>query len=306
MDIPWNLVKDQISKPPVQVINVPNVHLSTLNSLAEQLPKDVEMVMGVGGGSSHDCAKYLALKTGARLVQFPTIFGGDAVITTAVGVRKESKVTYIGYVELDRMFVDFDVIRKAPPQLVRYGAADILSSYTGLLDWRLAADRGKERFDEQRAAYAKNVLLGRLRQQADAIRRLTDDGIKTIVELFAEYHKLAHQLDTDRPQEGSEHFIAYNAEYVTGRTFVHGTLLALGIWISGGFFHNRKQEVGEFLDALGLDYRLGSSSLSERELETTLETLKEFLNGSDYYYSIVDELDITPTLIAEILASVRQ
>ena len=41
--------------------------------------------------------------------------------------------------------------------------------------------------------------------QSDDIRNLMDKGIKTSVDLYIGYHKVANNIATDGPQEGSEH-----------------------------------------------------------------------------------------------------
>lgn len=290
MEIPWDLVKNEVVRKPETVVFVPNVHLSTLVEMESRIPQGIEMVIGIGGGSCHDAAKYIALRRQIRLIQMPTIFGGDSVVCNAIGVRDERRVKYIGHTLADKIFVDFDVIRKAPPDLVRYGAADILSSFTGLMDWAVAGAAGKAAYDPKTADFAKNVLLKRLLDSADEIRNITDEGIKTIIELFLEYAKLANQIDSDMAQEGSEHYFCYNAEYVTRRSFIHGKLLALGIWISGGFFHGKEKESKDALDSLGLEYSLASAGLSGDEFRDTILTLDKFTREGGYAYSVFNEI----------------
>ena len=305
MEIPWNIVKEKIVSPPAQVIYVSDMHKETLERIESQVSNDIDMVLGVGGGSSHDTAKYLALKKNARLVQFPTIFGGDAVVTTSVGIRDQGRVRYIGHVITDEIYVDFDTIGRAPETLVRYGSADILSSYTALLDWQYASEQKRESFDERNAKYAREQLLGRLLKNSSEVRQVTDTGIRTIVELYLDYHRLANQLDTDRAQEGSEHFFAYNAEYVTRRTFLHGALLSLGIWIVGGYYYERLSEIEQILKELGLAHSLNSAGLSEEEFRRTLTTLKHFAQEGGYYYSIAHERELSSKVIDQMIACQR-
>ena len=306
MPIPWALVEGGVARTPEKVVFVPNMHVHTLEEINRGVPDNIELVIGVGGGSSHDCAKYIALKKNARLMQFPTIFGGDAVVTTAIGIRDQGRVKYVAHVTTDRIYVDFDILRKAPPDLVRYGAADVLSSYTALLDWRLAADRGQAQFDEESARHAQQDLLGRLRAEAGEVKKLSEEGIKAIVELYLEYHRVSHVISSDRAQEGSEHFVAYNAEYVANRTFVHGALLSLGILVSGGFFHNRREETEDFLRSLGLEYSLDAAGLTVDEFTTVLTTLKDFVKKGGYYYSVVNEINVEKDRVAEIMNAVRR
>ena len=198
------------------------------------------------------------------------------------------------------------VMRKAPPELVRYGAADILSSYTGLMDWETAGAAGKAVFDENTADFARNVLLKRLLDNADEIRNITDEGIRTIIELFLEYAKLANQIDSDMAQEGSEHYFCYNAEYVTRRSFIHGKLLALGIWISGGFFHGKEKEAKDALDSLGLEYTLTSAGLSTDEFRQTILTLDKFTREGGYAYSIFNEKKVDDKFVEHLLKKVTE
>jgi len=306
IEIPWNIVKEHVTNPPSHIIFVPNMRIETLQKIEKLVPENIEMVMGIGGGSSHDCAKYIALKKNARLVQIPTIFGGDAVVTTAIGIRKEGRVKYIAHVITDEIFVDFGILKEAPPHLVKYGAADILSSFTALLDWKIAAEKGKEEYNPEIAQFAKEKLLVRLYEEADEIKNLTEIGIKAIIELYVEYHKIAHKIATDRAQEGSEHFFAYNAEYITKRQFVHGALLSLGIWISASFIHKHKVEIEDFLKRLGLEYDLKSVNLSEQELKEVLFSLKDFTIQGGYYYSGINEVNFTPEYVENVLKSLSE
>lgn len=306
MEIPWELVKGRVVRKPAKVVFVPDMHLETIQAIEESMPDNIQTVIGIGGGSSHDCAKYVALKKNIRLIQIPTIFGGDSVVCSAIGIRQDRRVRYIAHTSAEKVYVDFSLIRKAPEKLIRYGAADILSSYTALLDWKLAASRGKEKYNDEAAEYAENKLLGELQKQAYNIKTLKNEGIKSIMELFIEYARLANKIDTDRAQEGSEHFFCYNAEYVTNRTYVHGALLSLGIWVIASFYYEYQNEIERILDSLGLEYNLKSAGLSEEEFRKVLLTLNQFVKDGGYYYSIINEKNVDNEFVNKILKNMKK
>jgi glycerol-1-phosphate dehydrogenase [NAD(P)+] len=287
MEIPWNLVKDAFPARPEAVVFVRDMELDTLQSLEKTVPP-VDMVVGIGGGSSHDSAKYLALKKKARLVQIPTILSADAAVTSAIGIREKGRVKYIGHVIADRILVDFSLIKRAPEELVRYGAADILSSHTATFDWKLASEKGKEKFDQ--TFYDKaHDLLATLEQRRFDIKEVNDEGIRTIVELYLGYAEIAEKLQSDRAQEGSEHFYAYNVEHVTKKQYVHGKLLGTGIVLMSHLQNNEPDKILRLTNDMGFETKLAATGLGRQDFSEVLETLKHFTEETGYYYSIINE-----------------
>jgi len=298
MEIPWDLVKDKLPMKPEAVVFARDMELRTLEAMERDVPP-VDVVAGIGGGSSHDLAKYLALKKGARLVQVPTILSADASVTSAIGVREGWRVRYIGHVAIDRILVDFLLIKRAPKELVRYGACDALSSHTSCYDWKLASSRGKERFDE--GAYRRaHGLLDELKGRRFEIRDVGDEGIRTIIELYIGLAEIAEKLGSDRAQEGSEHFFAYNVEYVTRRQYVHGKLLAIGILVMSYVQDNGFEEIKVLMGDLGLEAKLSTIGLGREDFAEVLRTLKAFVVEGGYYHSMIDEAQFDESAINEL------
>jgi len=297
MEIPWNLVKEAVPAKPEAIVFVRDMQLETLENVEKTVPP-VDMVAGIGGGSSHDLAKYIALKKKARLVQVPTILSGDAAVTDAIGIREKGKVKYIGHVEIDRIIVDFSLIKQAPKELVRYGAGDILSSHTAIYDWKLASSRGREKFDQAYYDRAKDVL-SRLKRRSFDIRNVNDEGIRTIVELYLAYAEIANKLRTDRAQEGSEHFFAYNVEYVARKQYLHGKLLAIGIVAMSYIQNNEFEEILALTNDFGWKPKLETIDLGREDFSKVLTTLRSFAEEGGYY-SIINETEFDKSTIEKL------
>jgi len=298
MEIPWNLTKDALPARPDAVVFVRDMELYTLEAQEKTVPP-VDMVAGIGGGSSHDLAKYLALKKKARLVQVPTILSADAAVTSAIGIREKGKVRYIGHVTADRILVDFSLIKRAPKELVRYGAADILSSHTATYDWKLASNKGKDKFDRRFYDMARDILA-KLEQRRFDVRDVSDEGIRTIVELYLGYAEIAEKLQSDRAQEGSEHFFAYNVEHVTKKQYVHGKLLAVGILIMSYLQKNEFEKTLGLTSDLGFETKLATIGVGKEDFSKILITLRTFAEEGGYYYSIINETEFDRSTIEKL------
>src|SRR3546814_9124985 len=144
----------------------------------------VEAVVGLGGGMAIDTAKYFSWKRRLPLFQVQTALSMNAAWGQRAGVRSKGAVRYVGWAVPEAVYIDYDVIRAAPPRLNHSGICDILCNHTGVLDWRYAAERGKVEskwpFDEPLARRSlENVET--VRGPLDAVRDITDKGIQVLI-----------------------------------------------------------------------------------------------------------------------------
>ena len=84
----------------------------------------------------------------------------------------------------EAVYVDYDVIRAAPPLLNRSGLGDVLCYHTAHFDWKLARDAGREErrwpYDQRLVDEARGQLEAVL-ADLDEIREVTDRGIQTLM-----------------------------------------------------------------------------------------------------------------------------
>ena len=105
----------QAGVPVTAVVHAHDMERRHLDDVVRSLPPVAEgaTVVGFGGGTALDTAKYVAWQRRTPLVQIPTITSVDASFTDAVGVREAGRVRYVGTVEPQLVVVDLPLIRVA-------------------------------------------------------------------------------------------------------------------------------------------------------------------------------------------------
>jgi len=300
----WALVYPQFHRLPHFVHHAETMEEGPLTRAASGLPV-VDAVLGVGGGTVMDFAKFVAWRRDVPLVLAPSVVSVDACLTESIAVRRAGRVHYLGEVYPREVVVDFDVVCAGPPALNRAGAGDILSIHTALFDWKLAASRGRAVFDEEIAREA-GALVDKLMSRADDLREARPQGIVALVELFWAEVMLCRRARSSRPEEGSEHFWAYNLEYRAGRGFVHGELVALGILLMSALQNNDLAGIRERIETLGIRWRPHELEIEPTLLLRSLTTARSYARQEQLAYSILSESEIDDAEAARLVEDVSR
>jgi glycerol-1-phosphate dehydrogenase [NAD(P)+] len=247
-----------------------------------------------------DTAKFVAWRTGLPLLLAPSIVSVDASVTNTVAVRREGRVEYDGFVVADAIVADLDLIAAAPARLNRAGVGDLLSIHTGRFDWTLGACAGRIDLDEAVHAEAGRVLDGLLALAPD-VAAVTDRALEAILRGYVDVNRMCLTVGHSGPEEGSEHYFAYQAEALTGRSFVHGEIVGLGTVLMAGLQGNQPDKVAGFLDRCGVAWRPDSLGLGRSTLLDILVTLPAFVREAGLPWSILDEAALDERRAAALL-----
>jgi len=306
MDIPWEVTKDQLEADPEKVVMVESVDEDWLDKQIEKMP-ECDTVVGIGGGQAVDAAKYMSWKKGIRLVSIPTVLSVDAFVTTAAGIRRDHMVVYVGESTPDPLIIDFDVIRTAPSQLNIAGVGDLLSCHTATFDWEYAQSKGKSEYPflPDNIKVARDIVQ-HLESLLDEIRENEDEGLKAIVEGYMKLNTICLPAGHWRVEEGSEHYLFYELEERLKRSFIHGNIIGLGIYLLSRLQNNEPERISQIMQKVGLEYQPKTMYLKREDLRASLLSLNAYVKKrNQLWYTIIDDFEITEKWVDIVLEELQ-
>ena len=201
--------------------------------------KDINVIIGFGGGKVLDLAKYAAFVSKAMYLCLPTTLSNDslaspvAVLGTEGKARKTFKCTIP-----DGIIVDVNVIMGAPKKQLLAGIGDTISKYTALNDWKIAHLNGNSRVDD--FAY----MISKMAFNTICFNEEKDIQSKSFIKVLTQalvMGGLAMEIAGDsRPASGSEHLFCHALEeyYSEQVNVTHGIAVAMGSY-GACIFQNR-------------------------------------------------------------------
>lgn len=300
----WAAVGSLLELPIVVQAEPYTARYDMLEDLGNNLPEQVKVVYGVGGGLVSDAAKYVAWKNGIPAVIIPTALSVDGFFTSLVAVRRDNSVYYENTGPAEKVIVDMDVVSNAPREIRGTGIVEILSMTTGLLDWRYAADKKKNTYLERYQPWAAGIAAG-IAQQAYKIAKGVGEGrpdaLRNLLDLICVEVQLTNQLGHNRPQEGSEQYFAYAIEpkAARGTGVPYADLVGPGILIAAAL---HKQNIAPIRDTL-LDAGVRLGQLKRDDVVETLNKLPDYVAEHELPYSIVHDMDLSSQEVRNLIST---
>ncbi len=304
----WPLFGNAFDGADCHVHFAASMERDALEAMLAALPA-VEAVVGLGGGMAIDTAKYVAWRRRLPLFQVPTALSVDAMFGHRAGVRVDGVVQYVGWAVPEAVYVDLDILRAAPRQLNWSGIGDILCNHTGVLDWRYAHRIGQCEprwpYDDTLSQRSLEKVEAVLAHVAD-IRDLTDRGIAVLIDGLrwggGSFHAAGWM---PRHIEGVEHFFFYTLEYLTGRKFIHGQPVGLGIYIGSLLHESRAEEMLHAMRDIGLDIRPQAMGITWDDVGAALAQMRGFARRNGLWHSIAHDIEIAPGFLGRVRQGVE-
>jgi glycerol-1-phosphate dehydrogenase [NAD(P)+] len=196
----------------------------SIHKVQNEIKKDKnDLILGIGGGRSVDVAKMIAFNLQKPFVSVPTAASHDGIASPFVSVRGEKPHSIVATAPLG-VFVDIDVIKKAPRRLLASGCGDLVAKITAVKDWELGRDKKGEyfgRYSANLASMSAKILL-----EASEKKKLPD--VREIVEALISAGVASCIAGSSRPCSGSEHLFSHALDKIAPGVGLHGEKCGIG------------------------------------------------------------------------------
>lgn len=118
----------------------PNPSMETIEKILTEFKSDYSSIIGLGGGSSLDVAKFVGFKLHKNKILIPTTFGSGSEVTRISVLKVNNKKTSFHYDDLiaNVAIVDPFFIKNAPFSIIKNSAIDACAQCTEAFDSKLA------------------------------------------------------------------------------------------------------------------------------------------------------------------------
>lgn len=272
--------------------------------LAANLPSQVRVVYAVGSGAPLEAAKVIAAQNRVPLVIVPTALDSAApLLPTALAletVADRQRVAVIETGPATEIIIDWGVIQAAAPDRRGAGIADVLSIVTGLLDWRYAAQHGKNPRELRFISWAAGVATALAKEaikSAAAIGQGHVEALHTLLSLLATAVQLNNQLGHARAQQGAEHYLAQILAGITDFRVPHAALVGQCLIFAAHLHGQDTTPLREALAQGGVPLDL----IRPTDFALALHHLPAHLADYGFPYSILNDLDLASPAVQEAL-----
>ncbi len=243
-------------------------------SNAEELAAEARgarTIIGVGGGTVIDAAKYTAYKLGASFVSIPTAPSHDGIVSPIVSLFEEGRRKSILTKSPKIAIIDLGILKSAPRKLIISGYGDVLAKIVSLKDWQL----GRREVGEPYCPTAEKLILDSLEALTNSIMELkeSEGSLETLVRSLISCGAAMMITGSSRPASGSEHLLSHYLDMKLGRRNPHGIQCAIGTLLMAAYHELKNPDwwmneryqlkmIREYFRRVGLPTRLEETGLS--------------------------------------------
>lgn len=199
---------------------------SNLKKIQNDVKKDhSDIIAGIGGGRSIDTAKLIGFNLDIPFVSVPTAASHDGIASPFVSIKSDKPHSIVATAPLG-VFVDIDIIKKAPSRLLASGCGDLVANISAVKDWKL----GRDKTGEYYGRYSANLAIMSAEIVMEKSSQYAKNGLdaRVIVEALISAGVASCIAGSSRPCSGAEHLFSHALDKIAPDKGLHGEKCGLG------------------------------------------------------------------------------
>ncbi|MFQ6025141.1 MAG: sn-glycerol-1-phosphate dehydrogenase [Nitrosopumilaceae archaeon] len=265
-----------------------NNDLKSIQSVQNKIRKDKSnIIIGIGGGRSVDIAKIIAFNLKKSFVSIPTSASHDGIASPFVSLRGDKPHSIVATAPLG-VFVDIDIIKKAPKRLLASGCGDLVANIIAVRDWELGRDRTGEYFGRYSANLASMSAKILIENSAAFSKKGLD--VRVIVEALISAGVASCIAGSSRPCSGAEHLFSHALDRLAPGVGLHGEKCGIGAIMMAKLQDQDWKRIAETLRNVGAPTTAKKIGLKPKTLAKALMIAQELRPER---YTILKEVDMT-------------
>ena len=280
--------------------NAKNNEIKLIKEIQKNVKKDnSDLIIGIGGGRSVDIAKMIAFNLKKSFVSLPTAASHDGIASPFVSVRGDKPHSLVATAPLG-VFVDIDIIRKAPKKMLSSGCGDLVANMIAVRDWELGRDKTGEyfgRYSANLASMSAEILI-----ENSAVYAKKGLDVRVIVEALISAGVASCIAGSSRPCSGAEHLFSHALDRLAPGVGLHGEKCGIGAIMMAKLQGQDWKKIVTTLKNLGAPTTAKKIGLSPDILAKAL-TIAQDLRPERY--TILKEVDMTFKKAIELAKSTK-
>ena len=262
--------------------------IKSLNQIQKDVKKDnSSLVVGIGGGRSVDTAKLISYNLGKPFVSLPTAASHDGMASPFVSVKSDKPHSIVASAPLG-VFVDIDVIKKAPAKLLASGCGDLIANIIAVKDWQL----GHKKKNEYYGRYAADLAMMSAKIVMENSSEFAKNGLdaRVIVEGLISAGVASCIAGSSRPCSGAEHLFSHALDKIAPGVGLHGEKCGIGSIMMAKLYRQDWKKIVKTLKDVGAPTTAKQIGLKP---DTIIEALMTAQQLRPERYTILKEIQMT-------------
>ena len=270
----WHLSKDN--------------QITNLNKIEKDVKKDhSDIIVGIGGGRSVDTAKIVSFNLDLPFISVPSAASHDGMASPFVSVKTDKPHSIVASAPLG-VFVDIDIIKKAPTRLLSSGCGDLIANIIAVKDWQL----GHEKTGEYYGRYSANLALMSANIVMENSGTYAKKGLdaRVIVEALISAGVASCIAGSSRPCSGAEHLFSHALDKIAPGKGLHGEKCGLGSIMIAKLQGQDWKKIAKTLKNLGAPTTAKQVGLKDEQIIDALVIAQDLRPER---YTILKEIEMT-------------